>query len=303
MKCGIQTVVIVIQGMLLAGAAWAVPSTGDTSCIVADSPSAGGGEITGAVCVIDATIGDGLGIASDGSAVSVLKTGFTAQLFDIRSLQVAGSSTNVAEGGTVQLTAVSVHDDATFGHPEVTWSAVSGPIASVSTAGLVQASVVYQDAPGVVQAVNPDAVGSLQLTVLDTLKDNYGLYADDSVMDSWQFQYFGLDNTNALASADPDGDGQNNLMEFTTGTAPTNATSGFDVRISPGNGSGKMNISFYPASTVRSYTIQARTNLLYGQWSDVVTVNGESNGVEQTIEDMSATNRTTFYRTVIRYDW
>ncbi|HUI08025.1 MAG TPA: cellulase family glycosylhydrolase [Verrucomicrobiae bacterium] len=42
----------------------------------------------------------------------------------------------------------------------------------------------------------------------------------------WQLEYFGcLDCTQADAEQDPDGDGQNNMAEFLSGTNPTNSTS------------------------------------------------------------------------------
>lgn len=48
---------------------------------------------------------------------------------------------------------------------------------------------------------------------------------------AWQIQYFGCTNNNPAAdpSADPDGDGQNNMAEFLTGTDPTNAASAFQI--------------------------------------------------------------------------
>ena len=47
---------------------------------------------------------------------------------------------------------------------------------------------------------------------------------------AWQVQYFGsTTNPAAAANADPDGDGQNNLAEFLTGTNPTNSLSGFRI--------------------------------------------------------------------------
>ena len=46
----------------------------------------------------------------------------------------------------------------------------------------------------------------------------------------WQVQYFGCTNCpQAAETADPDGDGQNNLAEFLAGTDPTNSASAFDV--------------------------------------------------------------------------
>jgi len=47
---------------------------------------------------------------------------------------------------------------------------------------------------------------------------------------AWQIQYFGsTTNPAAAASADPDGDGQNNLAEFLAGTDPTNSASSFRI--------------------------------------------------------------------------
>jgi PKD repeat protein len=46
----------------------------------------------------------------------------------------------------------------------------------------------------------------------------------------WQIQYFGTTNNPAAASsADPDGDGQNNLGEFLSGSDPTNSASAFRI--------------------------------------------------------------------------
>ena len=46
----------------------------------------------------------------------------------------------------------------------------------------------------------------------------------------WQLEYFGSTNcTQAASTADPDGDGQNNLEEFLTGTDPTNSASAFRI--------------------------------------------------------------------------
>ncbi len=47
---------------------------------------------------------------------------------------------------------------------------------------------------------------------------------------AWQVKYFGsTTNPAAAASADPDGDGQNNLAEFLAGTNPTNSASGLRI--------------------------------------------------------------------------
>jgi PKD repeat protein len=70
---------------------------------------------------------------------------------------------------------------------------------------------------------------------------------------NWQVQYFGsTTNPAAAASADPDGDGCNNLCEFLSGTDPTNSASSFhitsvtrqnsDLRITWVTGLGRTNV-------------------------------------------------------------
>lgn len=69
---------------------------------------------------------------------------------------------------------------------------------------------------------------------------------------SWQVLYFGsTTNPAAAPDADPDGDGQNNMAEFLTGTNPTNSVSAFrilniaqesnDLRITWSTAGGKIN--------------------------------------------------------------
>jgi hypothetical protein len=50
----------------------------------------------------------------------------------------------------------------------------------------------------------------------------------DGLPDWWEQTYFG-NPTNAVATADADGDGQNNLAEYLAGTVPTNAASVFRI--------------------------------------------------------------------------
>jgi hypothetical protein len=54
--------------------------------------------------------------------------------------------------------------------------------------------------------------------------------ATTDLFQCWQLQYFGCTNCpQADASADPDGDGQNNMAEFLSGTDPTNSASALRV--------------------------------------------------------------------------
>jgi PKD repeat protein len=83
---------------------------------------------------------------------------------------------------------------------------------------------------------------------------------------SWQVQYFGsTTNPAAAATADPDGDGCNNLCEFLSGTDPTNSASSFhitsvtrrnpDLLITWATGMGKTNV------------VQATTGLPNGSYA------------------------------------
>ena len=96
------------------------------------------------------------------------------------------------------------------------------------------------------------------------LQREAGTYADrdhDGLPDFWEQRYFG-DPTNALANADPDGDGQSNLQEYIAGTDPTNRASYF--RVSPQSDGGKGSVLSWPSVTNRLYDIQFTTNLSNG---------------------------------------
>ena len=84
---------------------------------------------------------------------------------------------------------------------------------------LTTAATVYQDTAAVVQVTYQTLTDTLNLTVLNTLPDNFSTYAADGIDDDWQVLYFGLGNPNAGPLIDPDYDGQNNLFEFTAGVA------------------------------------------------------------------------------------
>ena len=66
------------------------------------------------------------------------------------------------------------------------------------------------------------AVNSVIIWPINDLFDANG----DGLLDAWQVHYFGSTSSPAAApSADPDGDGANNLNEFVNLTDPTDSTS------------------------------------------------------------------------------
>jgi hypothetical protein len=75
----------------------------------------------------------------------------------------------------------------------------------------------------------------------------------------WMTQYFGS-NTNLWpsATADPDGDGANNLQEFMAGTDPTNAASVLRVQL---NNSPEGMFLSWPTQPGLTYQVQVKTNL------------------------------------------
>jgi PKD repeat protein/endonuclease/exonuclease/phosphatase family metal-dependent hydrolase len=86
---------------------------------------------------------------------------------------------------------------------------------------------------------------------------------------AWQIQYFGsTTNPAAAASADPDGDGQNNLAEFLAGTDPTNGASALRITSITAQG---------PNIQVNWMTGAGKTNALQatgGGVGDVYATNG-----------------------------
>jgi hypothetical protein len=79
-------------------------------------------------------------------------------------------------------------------------------------------------------------------------------------------QYFGsTNNPSAAPSADPDGDGQNNLAEFLTGTNPTNSASGLQITSVTAQGSDVL-VSWKTAGGVTN-VVQVATGLPDGSYS------------------------------------
>ena len=101
--------------------------------------------------------------------------------------------------------------------------------------------------------VNTQAVALISAWVTNDLP-NFKTFAD------WQVQYFGSTSLpNAQTNADPDLDGNNNLLEYLTGTVPTNGADAWKLSIARSNALAQVK---YLQVANRGFEVQYTTNLV-----------------------------------------
>lgn len=228
------------------------------------------------------------------------KGGYTGQLYDPASLSVTPAIPEVDETATRQFSATSTMDDSTdlvLSPSDLTWSVLLGPLTGVDAAGLATADVVYEDTLSTVQGDYLTLSNTADLTVLDTISDNFGAYAADSIGDDWQFTYFGNPpNADAAPSANPDGDPHDNLFEFLTGYNPIVSTEFFTFKIASVTGTNAtLELSKVIPGT--RYRIERSSDL--GQtepWSEIMNFTTASEVLEHPITDPAADPISEFYR-------
>jgi hypothetical protein len=288
---------------LLPATAPAAPRSSASYAIATDTADAGGKRATSAAYTNDGSAGGVAGLSTVAAPAETAKAGYLGQLYDVTGLTLTAVSLNVNETATDQLGAWQVLDDATFlavPAASVAWSVASGPLTGISTGGLATAGSVYQDTPANAQGIYLGQTGSLGLTVKNVNLDDFGSYAGDGLDDDWQVLYFGLNNLLAAPTADPDGDGQNNLFEFTAGLVPNNAQSRFALRITPVAGQPtQQKIIFNPLVSGRTYTVTFRPDLTTGTWTTLTGTSQSDNGAERTVTDLNATGGRKFYEVKI----
>ena len=224
MKASFQSALVLLFCALAAPARADLRSS-DNYSIATEAVDGGGNHATSANYSSDASAALITGL-STASSIETLKQGYIGQLYDLLTLSVtAPPSTSLNETASRQLVAAPMFDDeTTFGNLDpstVTWSIASGPIASISSSGLVTAGNVYQDTSAIVQGDVGNISGQLDLTVLNVGNDDFLTYGGDHINDAWQVQYFGLPpNSYAGPNGDFDGDTWINLLEYTFGTNP-----------------------------------------------------------------------------------
>jgi hypothetical protein len=244
------------------------------------------------------SLGGITGIATVDTPRHVTKSGYIGQLYEVVTLEISGPA-SVNETADAQLSVVKVLDDDStlaFEASAATWSVSQGPLTSVNSSGLATADVVYVDTLATAQAVYEGLINTINLTVLNTITDNYRTYAGDGLGDDWQVQYFGEDNPLADPTFDPDADGQDNTFEYIAGLIPTDASSRFTTIISPVSGqSTYMDIVFSPIVAGRSYQVKTKTDLTAATWDPLTISSSATDGDERIVTDQAATGTSKFY--------
>lgn len=91
----------------------------------------------------------------------------------------------------------------------------------------------------------------------------------------WRLLYFGTaDNAGDSADdADPDGDGENNLLEYLAGLNPLDPTSLFSFKVAlTSDGSRRPIVQFTPVIASRIYALQGTTDLTNPNWQTLTNV-------------------------------
>ena len=286
--------------LAFASISFAGPRTSGNYSVTTDSADSGGARATSAAYTNDGSAGGVTGLSTFASPSETLRSGYIGQLYDITGLVVNAASPSVNETATLQLAAWQLLDDTSLlavPAASVTWGVQSGPVTGISTAGLATAGTVYQNTPATVQGSLGGFTGNFNLTVLDSIPDNFGSYAGDGVGDDWQVQYFGLNNPNAAPGFISDGSGLTNLTKYIGGLTPGDASSRFLLNIAPvPSQPGQKSIAFSPVVAGRTYTLKYKTDLNATTWTPVPGATFIDSGAQRTLTDPNATGSTKFYR-------
>ncbi len=190
--------------------------------------------------------------------------------------------------------------------PDVTVHATSPGGAAVSFVPTAS------DAVGVTSLTSAPASGSVfptgTTTVTVTARDaenNVGSAAFTVTVtpltsaEYWRYAYFGTAANMGIAAdtADPDGDGFDNLFEFVAGLDPTNPASRFSIRLAAVPGAPMDTaIVFNPVFAGRAYVVKYKTNLTDATWMTLTNFSTNDTGSKRTVTDLSASPGSRFYQ-------
>lgn len=225
------------------------------------------------------------------SPAEIAKSGFIGQLYNLAGLEITAPSSSVNEGQTLQLSAVGSLDDGTvvvLNPTLVTWTIISGPLATISGSGIATGAFVYDHTAAQISGAVDAFAGTLSLTVINTSYD------------SWESQYFGTNNSSGASIVDADGTGQTNAFKYIADLNPTDPSSRFVVTEGSADVlAGQMAITFAPIFAGRTYTVQYCSNLISPNWRTLSGASETTSGSLMTIVDTDANGPSRFYRVLI----
>lgn len=261
--------------------------------VLAEAQNAGGNDASFQDYRNTGSIGGLGGVATVGMPAVALKAGYVGQLTEVSAVELSASPATVNESGTRQLAASATLDDGTTLSSlaaSVTWSVGSGPLVAVSSGGVVTAGIVYADTAAQVQGAYLGQSAVLDLTVLDTIPDNFGNYAGDGLPDGWQVQYLGVNGTSGGPALDPDHDGIPNALEYALNLNPA-LTSSLPATFSPSGGGWEYVYTRSKAAVTggMQFQVEWSETLLAAGWSgsgvteEILSDNGTVQQVKATI--------------------
>jgi hypothetical protein len=207
------------------------------------------------------------GTGTEGTTVTVARHGFKGALYEVREVTVSAAPGTVNEGSMRQLGAVATMSDDTttaLDGDEVLWSESSAWLSGISVLGVASAASVYQNESanvnGTYQAVS-DGDG-FDLNVLNSDPDNFGTYMGDGIDDDWQVGFFGIGNPDAGPGENPDGDPNDNRMEFLSGFDPTDGSSFFQLTIDGFSAASTVDLRLNKVIPDRTYTVKSSPDLV-----------------------------------------
>lgn len=293
-----RTVSTVFGVLLIIGGALGQTRVSTSYKLVTETLDGGGSAATSASYAMQASL-SGLGeTATATEPGGALKLGFVGQIYSVSALQIAALPAVVNEGGSSQLHASAVLDDMSLlglSNSNVAWRVLRGPISHLTPDGLAAIGSVYQTESATVRGEYLLHAGTFDLTILNVGLDDYGIYANDGIADTWQVDYFGPGNPDGMASSDPDGDGQPNFMEVLAGTSPSDPNSRFQFTAGS-HALTRQSFSFSPRLANRSYTIEYTTNLVRMPFTALSSLVQMDQGFSRTVTDTNAAGGARFYR-------
>jgi hypothetical protein len=284
----VATLVFAVAGMLKAET-----RTSASYGVRAEGISAGGAGAMSISYSHEGSVGGVVGQSATHTAARTAKNGYLGQLYEVMSLQLSAAPLTVNETGTRQLAASATLDDGTTLSSlaaSVNWSVSSGPLVAVSSGGVVTAGIVYADTAAQVQGAYLGQSAVLDLTVLDTIPDNFGNYAGDGLPDGWQVQYLGVNGTSGGPALDPDFDGIPNALEYALNLDPA-LTSSLPATFSPSGGGWQYVYTRSKAAVTggMQFQVEWSETLLAAGWSgsgvteEILSDNGTVQQVKATI--------------------